>query len=282
MNILEKPHFHVSEVFYASGVGTMSSSQAKYTDTMLTGSSWELAASKRHRATYVVSAYRILACREQAEDVVQDVMLRLATDLRPPDEGSSVAYVGRMVRNLAIDRARRRALERRLFTGLDSVPDTVDPRAGTPEATVVSRETLRQVNAAVAELPERVRTAFRLHRVEGLQQTEIAQKLGISRALVCGFVRRGHLHCLAALDRRCPTCPALSGASEEPRQHQRQAEAVREEFSCDPAGEHAGVAEQRWQDQQRRDECQPLRGQRHGGGAARRANRLEQGRGGQL
>lgn len=238
--------------------------------------------SQRHRAAYVVSAYRILACNEQAEDVVQDVMLRLATDLRPPDVGSSVAYISRMVRNLAIDRARRRALERRLFTGLDSIPDTVDPRTGTPEATVVSRESLLQVEAAVAELPERVRTAFHLHRVEGLQQTEIAQRLGISRALVCGLVRRGHLHCLAALGRRCPTCPARSGAPEQPRQHQHQAEAVREEFRRDPAREHAGVAEQRWQDQERRNERQPLRGQRHGGGAARRADSLEQRRGGHL
>lgn len=240
---------------------------------------WNLATFERRRAAYLMSARRILDCPAQAEDVVQDVMLRLVADPPEAGDGLQAAYVGRMVRNLALDRARRRSLERRLFTGLDAAPDPVDSGAGTPETAVASRESLRQVEAALAELPEPVRTAFRLHRVEGVPQIEIAQRLGLSRALVCGLVRRGHLHCLAALDRRCAACPA---GAREPREHQRQSEPVGQELGREPAGEHPRIAEEGRQDQERRDQRQPLCGQRYGGGPARRADRLEQGRGCEL
>lgn len=243
------------------------------------GGSWNLAAFERHRATYLARARRILGCPAQAEDVVQDVLLRLIADPPPAETVIQAAYIGRMVRNLALDRARRQGFERRLFTDLDAAPDPADPGTGTPEAAAASRESLRQVEAAVAELPEPVRTAFQLHRVEGVPQVEIAARLGVSRALVCGLVRRGHLHCLAALDRRCAACPARVQA---PGQQQRQAEPVGQELGRDPAGEHPRVAEERRQDQERRDQRQPLRRQRHGGGPARRADRLEQGRGREL
>jgi len=239
-----------------------------------------LAVTQLHHSAYVSIARRILACREQAEDVVQDVMLRLAA-APPSDEVRSTAYVGRMVRNLAIDQARRRTLERRLFAHLDEAIDPADPVAGTPEDATAAREALQRVTAAMAQLPEPVGTAFRLHRVDGVPQNVIAARMGVSRALVCGLVRRGHLHCLAALDLRCAACPA-SARTGQPRQHQREAETVGEELGQDPTRQHAIIPEQPRQDQKRRDQRQPLRSQRDGRGPARGADRLEQGRGGEL
>lgn len=205
---------------------------------------WSFVAVERHRERYLAGARRILGCAAQAEDVVQDVMLRLAADPPRMSAGSEGAYVGRMVRNLAIDRARRERFERRTFAPLDLTEAGLSSEAGTPETVTVSRESLRQVEAAVAELPEPARTAFRLHRFEGVPQTMIARRLGVSRALVCGLVRRGHLHCLAALDRRCAACPAGARAGAQPRQHQHEAERVGEELGGQPAREHAVVAEE--------------------------------------
>jgi len=216
------------------------------------------AALARSCAAHLHRARRILDCPALAEDVVQDVMLRLIAE--PPEgiAGEPDAYVGRMVRNLALDRARRRGFERRLFCPLDLAPDTADGITGTPEATTATRDALRRVEAAVAALPEPMRTAFRLHRVEGVPQIEIARRLGVSRALVCGLVRRGHQHCLAALDPRCAGCPARA---RRPHEEQDEAEPVGEVFGDDAAHEHALVAEERRQDQQRRDQRQPLRRQ---------------------
>ncbi|MDQ0449216.1 RNA polymerase sigma-70 factor (ECF subfamily) [Methylobacterium aerolatum] len=244
-----------------------------------TVASWNIPALERMRAAYLSKARRILGCPALAEDVVQDVMLRLLADPPQAEGPVQAAYVGRMVRNLAVDRARRRRFEGRLFTGLDLAPDPADAASGTPEAAATSRDALRRIDAAVAELPEPVRTAFRLHRVEGVPQSEVAKRLGVSRALVCGLVRRGHLHCLAALDRRCAGCPARV---RRPGEHQAEAEAVGEEFRHNPAQEHALQAEERRQQQQRRDQREPLRRQGDGRRPARRADRLEQGRGGEL
>ncbi len=84
------------------------------------------AALARSCAAHLHRARRILDCPALAEDVVQDVMLRLIAE--PPEgiAGEPDAYVGRMVRNLALDRARRRGFERRLFCPLDLAPDTAD------------------------------------------------------------------------------------------------------------------------------------------------------------
>ena len=79
------------------------------------GESWSaagamcVAALERYRATYLHKARRILDCPALAEDVVQDVLLRILADPPQAEAGTEAAYVGRMVRNLALDRARRRS-----------------------------------------------------------------------------------------------------------------------------------------------------------------------------
>ena len=194
---------------------------------------------EQHRERYLASARRILNCAATAEDVVQDVMVRLAADPPRMSAGSEGAYVGRMVRHLAIDRARRERFERRTFAPLDLTEACLSSDAGTPETVTVSRESLQQVEAAVAELPEPARTAFRLNRFEGVPQNVVAARLGVSRALVCGLVRRGHLHCLAALDRRYAGCRAGARPLAQPRHRQHQTQRVGEELGCDAAREHA-------------------------------------------
>lgn len=209
-----------------------------------TGPAWPLAQLERHRAGYVASARAILRCAALAEDVVQDVLLRLAAEPPPVPPVARAAYVGRMVRNLALDRARRRSFERRVFADLDGAAQ-VAPDGATPEMQVAAREALRRVEAALADLPEPARTAFRLHRFEGVPQKTVAARMGVSRALVCGLVRRGHLHCLAALDGSCVgaclrTCPARRAP--QPGEEEDRPERVRGELGHDPAGEHAVVA----------------------------------------
>ena len=60
---------------------------------------WNIAALAHDWTAHLRVARRILKCRALAEDVVQDVMLRLVAE--PPEgvEGVPAAYVSRMVRN---------------------------------------------------------------------------------------------------------------------------------------------------------------------------------------
>lgn len=68
-----------------------------------------------HRGRLVRLAYRLLGSVEDAEDVVQDALLKLMAVSRPPDDPD--AWLFRTVTNLAIDRLRRRKVQRRAYPG---------------------------------------------------------------------------------------------------------------------------------------------------------------------
>ncbi len=155
----------------------------------------------RLRPTLMAIARRYVNCPFLAEDVVQDAALRVLSGDAADEVGTPDAYLARMVRNLAIDRARRRGFETRLFADEEEGAACPAACAACPDKVVEGCEALKAVEAAIAALPEAARTAFTLHRIEGVPQKEIARRLGLSPARVCGLVRQGHEACGAALTR---------------------------------------------------------------------------------
>lgn len=146
------------------------------------------------RAALVDAAAPIVGCRSRAEDVVQDAYVRLAeggaaTDVRHPP-----AYLFRLVRNLAVDRLRRSALEARHGAG-EAVPESAAAVEPSPEDAALARESLRRLEAALTELPERTRLVFEMSRVGGLTSEQIAARLGISVSLVYLLLRDAMTHC---------------------------------------------------------------------------------------
>jgi RNA polymerase sigma-70 factor (ECF subfamily) len=124
-----------------------------------------------------------------AEDLVQDLYVRVAS-LNPaePVENPS-AFLYRLASNLMLDRLRsdRRAGARdsawlqgqRLEIGGEAVAD--EPSA---EQNVAARQRLGLLAKGIAELPPKTRRAFELHKLEGLSQEETARLLGVSRKTV--------------------------------------------------------------------------------------------------
>lgn len=124
-----------------------------------------------------------------AEDLVQDLYVRVASlDSDEPVENPS-AYLYRLASNLMLDRLRsdRRAgardsawlqSQRRELHG-EAVAD--EPSA---EQNLAGRQRLAQLTRAIAELPPKTRRAFELHKLEGLTQEETARVLGVSRKTV--------------------------------------------------------------------------------------------------
>lgn len=124
-----------------------------------------------------------------AEDLVQDLYVRVASlDVDEPVENPS-AYLYRLASNLMLDRLRsdRRSGARdsawvqtqRLEVGGEAVAD--EPSA---EENVAGRQRLAQLTHAIADLPPKTRRAFQLHKLEGLTQEETARVLGVSRKTV--------------------------------------------------------------------------------------------------
>ncbi len=124
-----------------------------------------------------------------AEDVVQDIYVRLAA-LDPRAEiHNPVGYLYRLGSNLMLDRMRgdRRGAVRdaswresnRTLVGAEEVAD--EPSA---EQAVAARQRLEAVVATLKALPAQTQRVFRMHKFDGMSHPEVAKALGISRSAV--------------------------------------------------------------------------------------------------
>jgi RNA polymerase sigma-70 factor (ECF subfamily) len=120
-----------------------------------------------------------------AEDLAQELYLKLAA--RDPAETaeSPVALIYRIAMNLMLDRARgdaraaaRDAAWRQTAHTTVGGEDVAD-EASADEA-AASRQRLRQLVDAAGDLPPQMQRAFRLHKLEGLSHAETARAMGIS------------------------------------------------------------------------------------------------------
>ncbi|MGZ3274687.1 MAG: RNA polymerase sigma factor [Caulobacteraceae bacterium] len=124
-----------------------------------------------------------------AEDLVQDLYVRVASLESDEEIENPSAYLYRLASNLMLDRLRsdRRSDARdsawsqsqRLEMGGEAVAD--EPSA---EQNVAGRQRMAQLARAIGDLPPKTRRAFELHKLEGLTQEETARALGVSRKTV--------------------------------------------------------------------------------------------------
>ncbi|MPY69300.1 MAG: sigma-70 family RNA polymerase sigma factor [Alphaproteobacteria bacterium] len=158
------------------------------------------AAYLTHYAALVDSVAPVLGCRFRAQDVVQDAWIRLA-ELPPGNEiRQPASYLFRLVRNLAIDRARRLALEIR-YGAREDVPLAVPSAAPTPEQDAITQDMLRELAEALAGLPDRTRLVFEMNRIGGHSVDEIAAALDISAGFAYRLLRQATVHCSKRLHR---------------------------------------------------------------------------------
>lgn len=142
-----------------------------------------------HRGSLVDYATGLVGSRAHAEDLVQEAFIRFAPAQR---SGSTVeqplAYLYRIVRNLALDATRRRALEQRQRQ--DGPTWWMVPTAPrTPEQELRYRENLGRVERILSELPKDTRVAVEMHRLGGYTLQEVADHLGVSVPTVHRMVR---------------------------------------------------------------------------------------------
>ncbi|WP_251978761.1 RNA polymerase sigma factor [Salinicola avicenniae] len=140
-------------------------------------------------------------CRDQAADLCHEVYLRLfKTDVGALPENPR-AYLFRVARNLLIDQHRRAMPER---IALESVePALACPRA-CPETALCDKQCLRQLGQTLSRLPERQRQALIWHRLEGLTQREIGERLGVSERMAGRYIAQAVTRCQAELETLAP------------------------------------------------------------------------------
>jgi len=149
---------------------------------------WEEVARQYGRFLYTV-AYRLTGNREDAEDLVQEVLLRVRRGLETYQPGSMEGWLSRIATNAFLDEIRRR--KRRPEDLLPDDPDWVlPPTAGADEA--LAAEVLPDdVQAALQRLPEDFRAAVVLCDVVGQSYQEISASLQIPVGTVRSRIHRG-------------------------------------------------------------------------------------------
>ncbi len=133
----------------------------------------------RHRDFLYRVAMRMLRNSDDAEDVVQNVFLRMMRNDHAPDEGrSAVGYLRRAARNAAIDLIRKRGQRAEMELG------SYYPAA---DEGFVRRRHVRQV---MERLPARNAQLIEMHYRDGYMYEELADRLGMQVGTVKSRLHR--------------------------------------------------------------------------------------------
>jgi RNA polymerase sigma-70 factor (ECF subfamily) len=140
----------------------------------------------RYVTLLLLVALRILGSRADAEDAIHDVFVSLPERARhyAAERGSVAAWLVILVRNMSLDRTRRRAV--RLAHTLESsrAAETIAPPGNDPEAAADMRMGSQRVKRALDALPPVQRATLMTTFFEGLSYPEIAARDGVSLGTV--------------------------------------------------------------------------------------------------
>jgi len=147
---------------------------------------WEEVARDYGRFLYNV-AYRLAGNENDAQDLVQEALIRVRRGLERYEPGSLEGWLARIVTNVFLDEVRRK--RRRPTSALPEDPEWVLPPS--PAADEVSMGLSDDIQAALATLPEEFRVPVVLCDVADQSYEQIARALGVPVGTVRSRLHRG-------------------------------------------------------------------------------------------
>jgi len=158
---------------------------------------------ERHSDRAFRLAYRLTGNRADAEDLTQEVFVRVFRSLESYVPGTFEGWLHRITTNLFLDQARRK--QRIRFDPLsDERAARLTSSSPAPEDAYASERFDDDVETALATLPPDFRAAVVLCDVEGLSYEEIAEILGAKMGTVRSRIHRGRAMLRASLAHRAP------------------------------------------------------------------------------
>ena len=135
------------------------------------------------------TALRITMNREEAEDIVQDTLLKLwERHEQLSSVGNLESFAISAARNLALDRIALH--QNKVITLNEALHDTPDSSISAHEQLVMG-ERADMLHQLISQLPEKQRTALHLRDIEGKNYREIGEIMGISESDVKITIYRG-------------------------------------------------------------------------------------------
>ena len=172
---------------------------------------WQHLVQAQHRRVYGL-CYRFTGCAADAEDLTQDVFLKVYRNLEQfnQDRGSFQTWLTSLTRNLLVDHFRRSRQDRdtrSLDVGWSEPdePQTLsdrlpDARPG-PHEHSVNRELQTMVQQALVQVSPELREAVILRDLKDMDYKEIAQVLRIPEGTVKSRISRGRMELARLLER---------------------------------------------------------------------------------
>jgi RNA polymerase sigma factor (sigma-70 family) len=138
-------------------------------------------------------AYKFVGRQDEAEDLTQDIFLKLFKSLKTFDRRANFStWLISVSRNLCIDHYRSMRREHDVVTHDVDVVTLARPSASdSPQAALEQRDRVALLRAALDTLAPSLRTAVMLRDIQELSYQEIAEKLGVPEGTVKSRINRG-------------------------------------------------------------------------------------------
>jgi RNA polymerase sigma-70 factor (ECF subfamily) len=162
--------------------------------------SWEEVV-RAHSARVYRLAYRLTGNKHDAEDLTQEVFVRVFRSLASYKPGTFEGWLHRITTNLFLDGARRR--QRIRFEGLgDDAAQRLPGNEASPAQAWDETHLDGDIQAALQALPPDYRAAVVLCDIEGFSYEEIAATMGVKLGTVRSRIHRGRAQLRIALAHR--------------------------------------------------------------------------------
>ncbi|MCC7417477.1 MAG: RNA polymerase sigma factor [Acidobacteria bacterium] len=153
---------------------------------------WDLIVSQHWRKVFNV-AYKFVGRHDEAEDLAQDIFLKIFRSLDTFDRRANFqTWLISVSRNLCIDHYRSVRKERETVDrGVDASTLSPVSKEASPVQALEQRDRVALLRQAMAALPETLRTAVLMRDIQELSYQEIADALRLPEGTVKSRINRG-------------------------------------------------------------------------------------------
>jgi RNA polymerase sigma-70 factor (ECF subfamily) len=168
---------------------------------------------RQYQERVFATAYRLMGNRQDAEDMAQEVFLKVHRGIHTLEEPATLtSWIYRITTNLCLDALTRQKRRPRTISLTPSggasdeaaEPPYADLRTPTPEEAVLRSELHHCLETALVQLDPTTRTILVLRDVEGRAYQEIAENLTLGLSAVKMRIHRARLMFQQMLERVCP------------------------------------------------------------------------------